>query len=169
MATLRCCPNLSEIALKGFGHVALGATHEVVAGGLCLVIVGRTLACVASMVVGNIAAVRPTIVEIVVSFGVWWPARALGGSAWAVGRGGSIWWRGAIWRGVGRWHGWGACWWMRIGRLLGISRWGWRWSIVRWTVERRWCWVCWCRGPVWRRGLIHRRRWMIHRGPGGGT
>jgi hypothetical protein len=63
--TLWCCPELSELPLIGLGQVALGATHGIVAGGLQLVVVCRTLACVACVVVGNVATVRPTIVEIV--------------------------------------------------------------------------------------------------------
>jgi hypothetical protein len=102
-------PNLSG-SLVGFVEAVLGTSHSVVACCLGLVVVGWALTGVAPVRVGNVRAVRPTIVLVIVALGV---GVALL-TRLVVGRLGLIW--------VGLWIGIG-CWRRCVGRAWWVARW----------------------------------------------
>lgn len=143
-------------ALKGLVESRLGSTHGIVSGCLGLVVVGRVLACVGSVCIGNIGSMGPTIIKVIVSLAIrwslgpcWWimswtlvgigrlvVASCWGRLIWIVGR--ETWWRQG--RPIG-WHWWRL--WRRCRLVLcrgqGILGWRHGW-IVWWLGIWWWSW-----------------------------
>ena len=63
-------PFMSVLTVVGLVEVSLGAAHGVLLGCLRLVILCRAAASVACVVVINIGSVCPTVIAIVVAFGI---------------------------------------------------------------------------------------------------